>query len=119
MSLYLCGAKAAPWRCAHVVQLWCTHSSVLQLLSVSLLTTRMLMLSTNPMADTFLVLRAQKFTRSLLKNKKRMGEMGDPCGMPVDTRWVALCHQPSTSDVCQSARKLVVHWRRADRTLLW
>ena len=35
MSLYLCGAKAAPWRCAHLMHPRWTCSSTRQLLSVS------------------------------------------------------------------------------------
>ena len=85
INSYLCGVKVAPWRWAQVVQLWWMCLSIQQLLSVLLPTTRMLTLSTKPIADTFPVPRAQKLTRSLLKNRKRIGETGDPCSMPVDT----------------------------------
>ena len=88
----------------------------------------MLTLSTNPRPDTLQVRREHSSTRSALKNKKRMGEMGDPCGMPVVTRWAGPCQRPSTSEVWRSARKLAIHrtitvgkpfLRRLCSTRLW
>ena len=84
MSSYLCGVKVAPWQSTHCLHPQWTCSRVQQLLSVELPTTRMLTSSTNPIPVTFLVLRAQKSTRSLLKNRNRIGETGEPCGMPVE-----------------------------------
>ena len=78
INSYLCGAKVAPWRWAQVMQPPCTCSRTRQLLSVLLPTTKMLTSSTKPMADTLPVPRAQKSTRSLLKNRNRIGETGDP-----------------------------------------
>ena len=84
MSLYLCGVKVAPWQSTHCLHPRWTCSRVRQLLYVELPTTRMLTSSTNPIPVTFPVLRVQKSTRSLLKNRNRIWETGEPCGMPVE-----------------------------------
>ena len=86
MSSYFCGAKAAPWQDAHVRQSLWIFSKRRQFSSVESPQARILMLSTNPSPVTQPVLCAQCSTRSALKNRKRIGDMGDPCGIPVDTR---------------------------------
>ena len=117
ISLYLCGVKVAPWWCAHPMQLWWTCSRTWQLFSVLLPTTSILTSSTNLMPNTLPVLCVQKSTSSLLKNRNRIGETGDPCGMLVETLWVSPCHCPRTREVWRSARKLAVHRTSAVGTL--
>ena len=80
---------------------------------------RMLTLSTKPRPATLQVCRAHCSTRSTLKNKKRMGERGEPCGIPVDTSCCWLCQRPKTREVCRSVRKLAVHWTSAVGTALF
>ena len=86
ISLYFCGVNAVPWWDAHARQLLWIFSRRWQLSSVKSPQARMLTSSTNPSPVTQPVLCVQCSTRSVLKNRKRIGDMGDPCGIPVDTR---------------------------------
>src|SRR5919197_6245391 len=78
ITSYFSGAHTAPWVAAQCVQLRWISSRILQFRSVDELYVRMLMSSTKPLPETRDASFSTVSSRSLIKKRKRIGDIGDP-----------------------------------------
>ena len=69
----------------------------------------MLILLIKPLITVLRPILAQSLMSGALKNRNRIGEIGDPCGIPVCTGFILLVLQFKVSDVSLSDRKLFTH----------
>ena len=69
----------------------------------------MLMLLIKPLITVLRPILAQSLISGALKNRNRIGEIGNPCGILVYTGFILLILQFKVSDVSLSNKKLFTH----------
>ena len=70
---------------------------------------RILMLLIKPLITVLRPILAQSLIRGALNNRNKIGEIGDPCGIPVYIGFISLVLQFKVSEVSLSVRKLFTH----------
>ena len=70
---------------------------------------RILMLLIKPLITILRPILAQSLIRGILKNRNKIGEIGDPCGILVYTSFISLVLQFKVSEVSLSVKKLSTH----------
>ena len=108
ITLYFSGAKLAPCVAAQCRHFRWVSSSILQLRSVDRPYVRIFMSSTNPTADIRSVSLFTVSRRSAIKKRNRIGEIGDPWGIPVVTRNGSDSPSNVLIVVSRSCRKLLI-----------
>ena len=112
ISSYLSGAKLAPWVRAYCVHTSCTLLSVSHVSAVDLPYARIFTSSTNSTGEAFTPSFSHPSTSSALKNRNRIGDTGEPCGMPAETGRSALVLPSNDSVDCLSFKKLLTQLTR-------
>ena len=107
-NLYFQGAKLAPYVKAYLRQISCTSSKVLQFPSVVFLYASRWILSTNPPTYNYSLAAVYSSISGALKNRKRIGEISNPQGIPVSTSSIPLVVLLIVMEEDLSARKLFV-----------
>ena len=118
ISSYFLGANNAPCIWAHFKHILCVLSNILQLASMLISYTIRWILSTNPPTCILSPELAHFSISDALKNKNRIGEIGDPCGILASTGKILVVLLPMVIEVDLSVRKLSVHLRMYSGTLL-
>ena len=107
-NLYFQGAKLAPYVKAYLRQISCTSSKVLQFPSIVFLYASRQMLSINPPTYSCSLAAVYSSISGALKNRKRIGEISNPQGIPISTSSIPLVVLLIVIEEDLSTRKLFV-----------
>ena len=112
ISSYLLRAKLAPWVRAYCVHTSCTLFNVSHVSAVDLPYARIFTSSTNPTGEAFTPSFSHPSTSSALKNRNKIGDTGEPCEIPAETRRNALVLPSNDSVDCLFFKKLLTYLTR-------
>ena len=110
ISSYFFDANVASWVSAHCRQISYTFLRVSQFALVLFPYVNRWISSTNSSTCSFNLAFAHLSIKGALKNRKRIGDIGDPCGIPVSAGSSLLVILSRVREVSLSVRKLLVQF---------
>ncbi len=109
INSYFSDANVTSWVWTYFAQMLCALLSVLQISSMNLLYTKMLMSLTKLSTSILIFNVLHFFIRLMLKNRKRINEMKDLCNMSAFILHISLVCLLNLSNVSWFLRKLHAH----------